>query len=101
MPEIISEIPFDTEKHDVIISQGFNGPFSHNIIDDLDLRYCLDFALPIETEIRAARDGIALVYRGNGDCYRGLDPEKGRSISPTSFIKLKHEDLKDGVRTIA
>jgi len=96
MLEIIAEIPFDTKKHEVIISQGFNGPFSHNKIRGVDLRHSIDFALPFRTEIRAVRDGIVSVVIGNGVCYRGLDLEQGRSIAPTTTITIEHEDLKEG-----
>ena len=47
-------LPFNAETapHGVRISQGYNGPYSHRILDQhKDYRYAVDFQLPIGTGV--------------------------------------------------
>ncbi len=58
MEKMIYIIPF---KSEVVISQGYNGPWSHRKIrEDTDYSYSVDFALPVNTDIVAARSGKIL-----------------------------------------
>ncbi len=62
---------------------------------ETDLIYAVDFALPLGSEIRAAKDGVVFDYYLGGDwCYQGLDPEIGNNPPPlsTNFMILMHED---------
>jgi murein DD-endopeptidase MepM/ murein hydrolase activator NlpD len=80
------------------ISQGYNGPYSHFAYSSgsarlfHDMRFCLDFAVPTETEILAARSGI--VYAAidvNDDFYQGVDSEIGLNVR-TNFLLIAHKD---------
>ncbi|MBT7902741.1 M23 family metallopeptidase [Candidatus Woesearchaeota archaeon] len=87
-------IPFT--GYPVIITQGYNGPYSHKgrEINGRIRRndcYSIDFALPLETTIIASRAGIVnLVETFFDECYLGLNPNKGR-VS-TNFITIDHLD---------
>jgi|GEM_PF-1322135 len=95
-PIIEAELPFDPKQNEVVISQGFNGPYSHNISSvrrcRYDLRYALDFALPLGTQVSAACRGIvSFIIRGNG-YYEGCDPSEGRKVKASSII-ISHPDI--------
>ena len=97
-------LPFDTSKYPLRISQGRNGPWSHFLIRkqlpggiaEIDLINDVDFALPIGTEVRAARDGrVYGALLGGTWCYEGLDPQIGLnppSMGWTNHIVIVHED---------
>jgi murein DD-endopeptidase MepM/ murein hydrolase activator NlpD len=104
MQEVEYFLPFDTTKHPIRISQGNNGPWSHFLIkkqhpggiSETDLIHAVDFALPIGTEVKAARDGrvFGAILSGTW-CYEGLDPEIGLNPPPmgwTNHIIIAHED---------
>ena len=75
-------VPIDTS---FVISQGFNGEFSHSRESS---RYAIDVDMPIGTAIRAARGGsVAVVRDSHGDggdsvAYRGQ----------TNAIYILHDD---------
>ena len=93
---IQAELPFDRRQNEILISQGFDGPYSHNRFFnrtcEFDLRYALDFALPLGTAVRAARQGIVqYLIKGNGH-YEGSDPKEGRKSVAASAI-IAHPDI--------
>ena len=92
-------LPFDVAKHQVRISQGSRGPWSHfRHSPTLDLTYAVDFALPFGTEVLAARAGVVLLALLTGKWfYEGLDPEVGNNPGRnfTNQIVIEH---KDGTR---
>lgn len=105
MVEALYSLPFDTSKYPVRISQGNNGPWSHfrakkdnpffpGRFIETDMVYAVDFALPIGTEVKAARGGkILMAYLNGGWVYRGLDPEVGNSQpGRTNYIQIDHGD---------
>ena len=99
-PPIEASLPFNPSKHDIFISQGFDGPYSHNRFSvrtcQYDLRYALDFALPVGATVLAARQGIVhWIIQGNGRCYTGIDPEQGRKAVASS-ITLAHPEIGEG-----
>ncbi len=88
-------LPIQEEK--VIISQGFNGPYSHKIYTNKfgkthDDSFSLDFAQDINSPVFAAKNGK---LRGFLDCssnyYTGLDEKKGFDIWPNVLI-LEHDN---------
>lgn len=92
-----AELPFDANQNELIISQGFNGPYSHKRFTlrtcQYDMSYALDFALPVGTTVLAVRQGIVrFVIKGNGSCYTGSDPELGRETVAAS-ISIAHPEL--------
>lgn len=89
------DLPFDSSKHEIVIGQGFNSPFSHRIDDSIDLKYSVDFVLPVGTPITAVQDGVVKHIRRNRDYYDGLDPIKGRRAWSTN-IDVVHPQFHDG-----
>lgn len=98
-------LPFDTSKYPIRISQGNDGPWSHKVFRTTNvfgrsrensLRYAVDFALPLGTEVRAARAGkILIASLANSWCYEGLDPNIGLNPPPdgwTNFVLIAHSD---------
>ncbi len=88
------DLPFDQDKHAVVIAQGFNSPFSHNSSSVIDLSYSVDFALPIDTPVTAVQDGIVRRVMKYTDCYRGFDPQKARNNWATSIEITSPDDDK-------
>ena len=74
------------------ISQGYHGPWSHKLSrKNTDQSYSLDFALPIGTDILAARDGtLRFFYDSIKSYYLGMDFENG-SKSLANMIEIKHD----------
>lgn len=90
------QLPFDQNQNEIVISQGFDGPYSHNRFSvrtcQYDLRHALDFALPLGTVVQAARQGIVrYLINGNGH-YTGSDPKEGRKSVAASAI-IAHPDI--------
>jgi murein DD-endopeptidase MepM/ murein hydrolase activator NlpD len=94
------QVPFNVNEHPVKIMQGWNGPWSHKLIylDNggvMDLRYAVDFILPINTPILAARDGFVLggFYQSTSH-YSGEDPNVGNSLPTgfTNYLIIEHAD---------
>lgn len=77
----------------VSISQGYNGPWSHKLIrKNTDQSYSLDFALPVGTDILAARDGILkFFYEDISSFYLGTDFGNG-SKSLANLLVMQHDD---------
>lgn len=100
------QLPFDTTKYPIRISQGNNGPWSHKLIRreipsqkgkfvESELIHAVDFALPLGSEVRAARKGqIKSFWLNNDWFYEGLDPEIGNNppFMSTNFVIIKHTD---------
>jgi len=92
-------LPFQSNIR--IISQGYNGPYSHkiwkrhsingtNIVNDD--RFSVDFVCLPGTPVLASRNGIVLT--GDDTCsryYNGEEFEKGIRFFP-NFMILRHED---------
>jgi murein DD-endopeptidase MepM/ murein hydrolase activator NlpD len=96
-------LPFNT-KEEIIISQGFDGPYSHNSFSIhnilFDFRFALDFILPLGTIIFAPCDGVVKsIIHGIGEYYEGLDPKKGRRVQGTSIFISHHvtEEYSRGI----
>lgn len=97
MSPVELQLPFDSDEHDIVITQGFDGPYSHNTFSsrrvNYDMCYSADFALPVGAEISATRDGvIKWLIPGNGEVYTGIDPEEGRKVRAATII-LEHPDV--------
>ncbi len=96
-------LPFDT-VNPTRISQGRNGPWSHSLqrteitpgnFRETDLLNAVDFALPLKSQVLAARDGIIFNYWLNSTWYyEELDPEIGNNPPPgsTNYLIIEHTD---------
>jgi len=78
-------VPLATDQP-VSIGQGFGGAFSH---DALHSRYAIDFALPVGTDVHAARGGTVM------DVERyfhraGNNPE--RDGPRANYVRILHDD---------
>lgn len=76
-------VPFSEGKQ-FKISQGYNGPWTHNN----DFAYSIDWDMPVGTPILAARDGVVIFI---------LDHYSGHSMDPsylkrTNTITILHDD---------
>jgi murein DD-endopeptidase MepM/ murein hydrolase activator NlpD len=67
------------------ITQGFNGTFSHT---DPQNRYAVDFAMPVETPIHAARSGTVLEVNNDYFVSGTQQAYKSRANS----IRILHDD---------
>lgn len=90
MEQVNYIIPF---RDEVVISQGFNGPWSHRkISENTDYSYSVDFALPVSIEVLAARSGkVRFFYEGFTDFYKGLDFKIGSKYL-ANMIDILHDD---------
>jgi len=86
---IIIELPFDQNRNPVVISQGFDAPFSHNKRISTDLTHSLDFALNPGTPVQAVADGVIDDITKMNSCYRGFNPDLGRRAWATT-IQVMH-----------
>lgn len=89
-------LPFNTQQNKINIIQGFNGPHSHMIIEvpgevSKDLRYAVDFALPVGTKIYAAKAGRYQFVSGNRQYYTGEDVQTGIKTK-ANFVSIEHAD---------
>jgi murein DD-endopeptidase MepM/ murein hydrolase activator NlpD len=96
-PIIEAQLPFDPKQNDVVISQGFDGPYSHNRFKirtcEYDLRHALDFALPLGTTVKAVREGVIRYLIQGGGYYEGSDPVEGRKPIAASLI-VAHPEVE-------
>src|SRR3989339_1696584 len=85
-------LPFNNIE--VVITQGYNGPWTHRKIRaNTDQSYSSDFALPVGTEVTAAREGIVkLVYDMGDSVYRGYDFSEGSKF----IANMVNISLDDG-----
>lgn len=91
-------LPFQGDVH---LIQGYNGPFSHRAFGSAqttnegavqDDRFSLDFSLPLESLVLAAKAGKAHSVTDNRqEVYRGTDFEGGIEAIP-NVIYLRHAD---------
>lgn len=89
MPEYLYKLPFAGKA---VISQGWNGPYSHNRNGRVDMSYAIDFQLPFGTEVKCARRGkVATVFDFNKGYYTGYDPDLGFKVL-TNFVIIDHGD---------
>ena len=99
-PESEYRLPFNIRDHPLVIMQGWNGPWSHKIYisragTEQDLTHAIDFVLPIDSEILAARSGIVTgLVAASTTYYDGSDPEIGNNLSTfaTNRIRVEHND---------
>jgi murein DD-endopeptidase MepM/ murein hydrolase activator NlpD len=88
-------LPFDT-KNPLRISQGRNGPWSHQLIEGKDYANAVDFALPLGSAVLASRPGRMVMFDDTSDTYyEGLDPAIGNSLKmrgAANFVFIQHED---------
>ena len=83
-------LPYPSEKS-YVIWQGFGGEFSHN---EPGSRYAVDFSLPLDSEIAAARGGVVIgVIQKNPD---NPDENPGPA-SMANQILILHRDGTIGV----
>ncbi len=84
-------LPF--KDNPVMISQGYNGPWSHRLIrKNTDQSYSLDFALPLGTEVMASRQGTLRFFCDHFKrYYLGNDFENGCNYT-ANFIEVEHSD---------
>lgn len=79
--EVFKRLPFDIEENPIDISQWFNWPWSHKNFAPkrkLDLSYSVDFALPIETAIKAVKKGVVQYTKDNSKVfYEWIDSDIG------------------------
>ncbi len=82
------------------ISQGYNGQYSHKAFEYIgtcartlhDDRFSIEFALPVNTPIRAAKEGkVKSFLSGCTNYYQGLDIQEASKYY-TNHIFLLHED---------
>jgi murein DD-endopeptidase MepM/ murein hydrolase activator NlpD len=89
------QLPFK-QNGEIKILQGFHGPWSHKELTPIkDLSHAVDFSLPLNTQVLAARDGKVLFFYDLGDkCYRGIDPKVGNKLifGDTNYLILEHPD---------
>lgn len=78
------------DHREFMITQGFNGPFSHQ--DELSL-YSLDIAMPIATPVMAARGGIVMAIE-ESNTEAGTDPAYG---DKANNVYVLHDDGTIGV----
>jgi len=99
-PRVRTEYNLPFLNQEVDISQGYNGPYSHKALEYKfaygktvqDDRFSLDFALPIGTSVRAAKEGIVkFIVDGFSQYYQGLDIQKAIYFY-TNHLYLVHED---------
>lgn len=100
-PEALYRLPFDTRQHPLKIMQGWNGPWSHKIYyvqtlwsrEKHDLRYAVDFELPIGSAVLAARAGRVIgVVNESKDVYQEMDPEIGNNMPSTNLVTVGQDD---------
>lgn len=97
MSERLYRLPFDTKKHKLNIMQGWHGPWSHMQLNpNMDLSFAVDFELPLNSEVRAARAGKVLwKYDASDWYYTGQDPKIGTNPplhGGTNSLWILHED---------
>ncbi len=74
------------------ITQGFNGPYSHKVQPLKDLTYSVDFAVPVNTEVLASKEGfIENFYEEENKHYTGEDFKTGW-LFVANQIRINHED---------
>jgi murein DD-endopeptidase MepM/ murein hydrolase activator NlpD len=78
------QLPFESGKS-FIISQGFNGKFSHH---DPSSRYAVDFAMPEGTRICAAREGVIMDI-ANDFFTSGVEASY---LERANLIRILHKD---------
>lgn len=95
-------LPFDTSQQDVVIPQGFDGPYSHFDIwkkygtRRTDLTYAVDFRLPFGSVVKATRDGVVTAITNCwDDFYEGDDPKIGNHIRTNFLIVTNNEPRID------
>ena len=80
---------------EIVISQGWNGPWSHKQLPGQDSRFAIDFALPTGNPVKAARGGIVVATLDNSTVfYDGEDPEIGLNlpVGSTNLLAIVHPD---------
>lgn len=85
----IYQLPFDSKKR-LLISQGFNGRFSHTGRGN---RFALDIAMEVGTDIAAARPGIVAIAK---DDYH-MGGAKQYFLDKANHITIYHEDGSSAV----
>ncbi len=95
-------LPFDANTYNPILTQGFDGPWSHKKISvstdlynyKMDLTYSTDWALDPGTLVRATRAGIVRIIFDQSDAYyEGEDSETGIPFAlagKTNFVVVVH-----------
>lgn len=84
----IYRLPFET-NNSFVLSQGFDGEFSHSG----NLKFALDFTMPVGTPVVAARGGIVVERNMN---FEAGGPSIGLS-ERSNFVVLIHDDGTFGV----
>lgn len=103
-PMVVNGYSLPLKNVPIEVSQGYNGDYSHfaytknfhinnkaysTFYDD---RYSLDFKVPLNTRVYAAKKGVVIGFIDDSNfCYRGLDFSKGINCTP-NFVLLEHSD---------
>lgn len=77
----IYRLPYETGKS-TLVGQGYNGNFSHRNMN------CLDFNLPENSKVLAARDGVVVHVKSNSTSGCSHQKCKGQA----NFITVYHKD---------
>ncbi|EKD63409.1 MAG: peptidase M23B [uncultured bacterium] len=88
------DIPFDPEASPIFIIQGWDGPFSHRIHGKRDLRYSVDFALPLGTPVLSGVSGVVKCVWISGFSYDGVDLVSGLGMTGT-FVSIAPDHNSD------
>jgi murein DD-endopeptidase MepM/ murein hydrolase activator NlpD len=88
-------IPF--KERPVVIYQGFCGKISHMNYPEVgnDMRYSIDFLLPVGTEIIASREGVVVLVKDEGKKkYGGYNSKliNKAFIEWMNVIEILHDD---------
>lgn len=99
MKVVKCRLPFDFDRYIVKIIQGFHGPFSHYDLNrygiPMDLSFAVDFQLPVNAEVVAAKPGIVKVtFDRSKEFYEGVDPNVGNKLPvfSTNLVMVEHGD---------
>lgn len=86
-------LPFDTNRHPVVITQGYRGQHSHyKYHPQADYSFALDFGLPFGTEVLASRAGrVTTLFDSTTKFYRGLDRAQV-SFLFANVVEIEHDD---------
>ena len=90
-------LPFQKADIAPVISQGYDGPYSHFAVEKFkaiisDDTFSLDFVLGLGTEVLAAKNGVVEgKLNGFKEYYQGTDFREGLLYTP-NFVLLRHSD---------
>lgn len=96
----VVEIPlYGVKPNNLVICQGFHGPYHKRIRTPMNLDYAVDLATPVGSVITAARDGVVrTLVMNNKGFSRDMDlsPRMIQRLNwlNTNWILLEHDEDK-------